>query len=166
MSHWESWNLREWNQVVSVKQHSDALFLLLNKIRMFFFCRECHTITLPEQVLKDVEVCNPISKTVCMTKTKYEPEEYLDDQCTTTTELKCHTNYVRSSFCNSPLTVVIFRKQSWRSTRKTNAGQPMKRNAPSYHERRSTSQSNCYAHARSALGCLSMGIAISTTCAN
>ena len=166
MSHWASRSLRRWNQVVGVKQHSDALFLLFFVHQNVLFCRECHTVTLPEEVLKDVEVCNPTSKTVCVTKTKYEPEEYLDDQCTTTTELKCHTNYVRSSFCNSPLTVVIFRKQSWRSTRKTNAGQPMKRNAPSYHERRSTSQSNCYAHARSALGCLSMGIAISTTCAN
>jgi hypothetical protein len=42
---------------------------------------------------KNVVQCDPTSKTVCVAKTRYEPEEYLDDECTTTTEQVCKKNY-------------------------------------------------------------------------
>merc|ERR1740129_1552919 len=42
---------------------------------------------------KNVVLCAPTSKTVCVAKTRYEPEEYLDDECTTTTEQVCKKNY-------------------------------------------------------------------------
>ena len=51
-----------------------------------------------------VEVCDPTSKTVCVPKTRYEPEEYLNEECTTTTEEVCKTNYVRTEMS----TVLVF----------------------------------------------------------
>ena len=58
--------------------------------------RECSTATRLEEEGGDVIECNPTSKTVCVAKTRYEPEEYLDDECTTTTKEECKTNYVRT----------------------------------------------------------------------
>ena len=62
---------------------------------MRYFCRDCEIKTRLEEEGKDVEVCDPKSKTVCVAKTRYEPEEYLGEDCTTTTEEVCKTNYVR-----------------------------------------------------------------------
>ena len=72
--------------------------------------RECDIQTRIEHVGKEVEVCDPTSKTVCVAKTRYEPEEYLDEECTTTTEQVCKTNYVRNLF-NSPLIFSMLRKR-------------------------------------------------------
>ena len=75
-----------------------------------YIFRECEIKTRIESVGKDVEVCDPTSKTVCVPKTRYEPEEYLDDECTTTSEQVCKTNYVRN-LNNSPLIFSILRKR-------------------------------------------------------
>ena len=58
--------------------------------------RECHIETQYEKVGVNVTECNPTSETVCVQKIRYVPEEYLDDECTTTTEEVCRTNYVRT----------------------------------------------------------------------
>ena len=61
------------------------------------FFRECSTATRLEEEGGDVIECNPTSKTVCVAKTRYEPVEYLDEECTTTTKEECKTNYVRTN---------------------------------------------------------------------
>ena len=60
-----------------------------------YFCRDCEIKTRLEEEGKDVEVCDPTSKTVCVAKTRYEPEEYYKEECKTTTQEICQTNYVR-----------------------------------------------------------------------
>ena len=71
--------------------------------------RECNTATRLVEEGGDVIECNPTSKTVCVPKTRYEPEEYLDDECTTTTEEVCKTVYVRN-FYNSLLIFSMLRQ--------------------------------------------------------
>ena len=69
-------------------------------------CRECNTETRFIEEGANVVECNPTTKTICTPKTRYEPEEYLDDECTTTTEEVCKTNYVRTEM--STVFTIIF----------------------------------------------------------
>jgi hypothetical protein len=49
---------------------------------------ECHN-----EYGADVEVCNPTTRNVCTPKTRYEDEEYEEEECTTTTGLVCIWKY-------------------------------------------------------------------------
>jgi len=53
----------------------------------------CHNLTKLVPVGADVEVCNPTAKNVCTQKIRYEPEEYVYNECTTTTDERCVWNY-------------------------------------------------------------------------
>ena len=52
-------------------------------------------MTQYEKVGVNITECNPTSETVCVSKIRYVPEEYLYDECTTTTEEVRKTNFVR-----------------------------------------------------------------------
>ena len=61
-------------------------------------CRECNTATRYVEEGSNVVQCDPTTKTICTPKTRYEPVEYIDDECTTTTEEVCK----QRSFVLSP----------------------------------------------------------------
>ena len=67
----------------------------INTIYIYICSRECHNVTQYKEVGVNVTECNPTSETVCVSKIRYVPEEYLYDECTTTTEEVCKTNFVR-----------------------------------------------------------------------